>query len=110
GYFPETIEYINIKTLKNYGKTKILWVGRLLGWKHPELAVALAERLMNDGYEFELNIIGDGDQKERLEGEIKKKKLSSVVNMLGSKNSAEVRTYMEKAHVFISTSGFYEGW
>lgn len=110
GYFPETIEYVNIQMLKDYGKTQILWVGRLLGWKHPELAVALAERLMKDGYEFELNIIGDGDQKERLEGEIKRKKLSSVVNMLGSKSSAEVRNYMEKAHVFISTSGFYEGW
>lgn len=110
GYFPETIEYVNIQMLKDYGKTQILWVGRLLGWKHPELAVALAERLMKDGYEFELNIIGDGDQKERLEGEIKRKKLSSVVNLIGSKSSAEVRNYMEKAHVFISTSGFYEGW
>lgn len=110
GYFPEAIEYKDVQPLKSVEKTHLLWVGRLLGWKHPEMAINLAELLKNDGFDFELDIIGDGNLKNSIEEEINMKQLDVCVNLLGSKTPEEVREYMEKSHIFISTSDFYEGW
>lgn len=110
GYFPETKHYQTAELFAQKNKQKILWVGRLLGWKHPEMAINLAELLKNDGFDFELDIIGDGNLKNSIEEEINMKQLDVCVNLLGSKTPEEVREYMEKSHIFISTSDFYEGW
>lgn len=110
GYFPEAIEYKDVQALKSVEKIHLLWVGRLLGWKHPEMAINLAELLKKDGFDFELDIIGDGNLKNSIEEEINMKQLDVCVNLLGSKTPEEVREYMEKSHIFISTSDFYEGW
>ena len=112
GYFPDTKEY-DIEALlnqKNSTTHKILWVGRMLGWKHPDDAVGLAERLKKAGIDFELNLVGDGILRKKLEDTVSDKGLSNCVHILGSKTPEEVRQYMEQASIFLFTSDRNEGW
>ena len=113
GYFPETKIYdIDELIAKKQEKScpMILWAGRLIGLKHPEAAVMLAERLKIDGYQFELNIIGNGEMEEQLHGMIREKGLSDCVHMLGAMQPEQVRKYMERADIYLFTSDFHEGW
>lgn len=112
GYFPDTKKY-DIETLlnkKNNIATKVLWVGRMLSWKHPDDAIRLAEKLKKKSINFELNLIGDGELKNNLETMIKSKNLSGCVHLLGSKTTEEVRNYMEESSIFLFTSDRKEGW
>lgn len=112
GYFPATNKY-DVEALKNKksgGKIKLMWVGRMLGWKHPEDAVKLAKKLKKSGIDFELNLVGDGALREGLEAMVNDKGLSDCVNLLGSKTTEEVRRYMEEASIFLFTSDRNEGW
>ena len=70
----------------------------------------MAERLKKDGVQFEINIIGTGYLKSRLEKLIEGKKLGDAVRLLGSMPPEEVRDYMEKADICLSTSDRCEGW
>ncbi len=112
GYFPTTNKY-DVETLinnKSSIKKKLLWVGRMLDWKHPDDAINLAEKLAKSGIGFELNLVGDGILKGRLESRVKNKGLSNCVHFLGSKTPEEVRKYMEESSIFLFTSDRNEGW
>ena len=111
GYFPEVRKYNDIETLIDKKESmSLLWVGRMIDWKHPEAAVEIARRLKKDGYDFTLNMIGTGI----LENEIKKLiglyGLQKHVHMLGSMSPDSVRSYMEQSEIFLFTSDFNEGW
>lgn len=115
GYFPEA-KYYDVNELmgKKSGLkhpcASILWVGRLIGWKHPDASIHLAESLKRQGYEFKLNIIGNGDLEQELQMMISDKGLSDCVEMLGAMPPEKVREHMEKADIFLFTSDFNEGW
>ena len=110
GYFPETKKYDIKKLISEKNKTEILWCGRLLSWKHPEDAVAAAEKLKNDGISFVLKFVGSGEKENELRNAVKEKGLEENVVFLGNMHPGEVRTEMEKASVFLVTSDFREGW
>ena len=40
-----------------------MWCARFIDWKHPELVVKLAKKLKADGYNFRLDMYGDGKMK-----------------------------------------------
>ena len=83
--------------VKNFGKhIKIIWCARFIEWKHPEMAVLLAERLHNKGYDFELNMIGSGKLYGKIERMINDKGLSSCVHLLGNYPNEEVLRMMEE--------------
>lgn len=112
GYFPEVKEY-NIEELmkeKQSNKIKILWCGRLLKWKHPELVLKIARKLIKENYDFEIDIIGIGEEYNKIKRYIEKNKLSKYVNLKGSMTPNEVRKNMEKANIFLFTSDYNEGW
>lgn len=113
GYFPE-IEEKNLEELmrkKKLNKSlKICWVGRMLNWKHPEQAIEVARGLRSKGYEFELDLIGEGPMIDQIKQMIKKYNLEENVNLLGSISPEEVRHQMEQANLFLFTSDFNEGW
>ena len=111
GYFPEVKEYEDVDALiENKENASIMWAGRMIDWKHPEYAIQVAKRLKKDGYEFTLNMVGDGNKIDELKETIEKEKLTDCVNLLGSMSPDEVRGYMEKSQVYIFTSNFKEGW
>ena len=113
GYFPE-VKTRNVDALMRLkglkGKPSILWVGRLIEWKHPDASIRLAEKLKQEGYDFELNIIGNGAMEQQLRQMIHDKQLDDCVSMLGAMSPEKVRDYMEAADIFLFTSDFNEGW
>jgi glycosyltransferase involved in cell wall biosynthesis len=118
GYFPETKEYdidglIEQKrelTKQNDGKISILWAGRFIDWKHPEMAILLAERLKKNGCHFQLTMIGGGEMDSELRDMVSEKQLEDCVTFAGYKTPKEVRKYMEDSEIFIFTSDQQEGW
>lgn len=119
GYFTEAKEYdtaalmsrkLSVTSGWKHPKVSILWVGRLIGWKHPDVSIWLAAFLKEKGYSFRMNIIGNGEMEQQLHALIEQKGVSDCVEMLGAMPPEEVRSYMEKADIFLFTSDFNEGW
>ena len=116
GYFPEIKQYPNYEYLrgkKNGLKrpgVSILWAGRLIGLKHPEVAIKVAKHLMDKGIEFSLNILGDGPLRANLQNMINTLGLSDFVRMFGAQSHNVVLEEMEKADIFLFTSDRNEGW
>ena len=111
GYFPEVKRYADIeKLLADKQKASILWVGRLLDWKHPDDAVAMAAALKAEGYPFDLKLIGTGPLEQPLREMIAAKGLSDCVHLLGSMTPERVRWHMEESSIFLFTSDRKEGW
>ncbi|MBR6896664.1 MAG: glycosyltransferase family 4 protein [Lachnospiraceae bacterium] len=110
GYFPETKTYSPETLLSQKERNSILWVGRMIDWKHPELAIHLAVQLKKRGYRFKLRMIGIGEMKEDLSIMIKENDLQDSVFLLGAMKPSQVREYMEKTEIFLFTSDRNEGW
>lgn len=111
GYFTEVKRYDDVdKLVASKDENSILWVARMISWKHPEIAVEVANRLKNDGYDFKLNMIGNGELEANVKAEIEKKGLSDCVEMLGAMDPSMVRQHMERSEIFMFTSDRNEGW
>jgi len=113
GYFPEFKTYdMDALLQKKAGNTmvRLLWVGRFLGWKHPDDAIETARKLNQAGYDFVMDIIGTGEMENELKDLIVKYALADRVNLLGSMKPEQVREYMEAADIYLFTSDFNEGW
>lgn len=115
GYFTElkkydTDELMARKRVEAPQRISILWVGRLIGLKHPDSTIKVAERLKKEGLAFTLNIIGGGILEEKLKKQVEQKGLQEDIHFLGTMTPAEVREHMEKADIFMFTSDRQEGW
>lgn len=111
GYFPVVDNNKDINELiRNKDEASILWAGRLIKFKHPEIVVDIAKKLKSDNIKFKINIIGSGELEGELKNSIIENKLENNVNLLGSMKPYEVRRYMERAQIFLFTSDYSEGW
>ncbi len=110
GYFPETKRYEIKKLMAEKDEKKILWCGRLIDWKHPELAVETAARLRNAGVDFSMDIIGSGAMESELRKQIEDHGLADRVKLLGSMPPQKTREHMEQAGILLFTSDRQEGW
>ena len=110
GYFPETKQYDINDLLSSKDPKKLLWCGRMLGWKHPEYAKETARRLKADGVDFSMELIGIGEQTEAVKKMIALHQLQDRVELSGAMKPSEVRSHMEKAGIFLFTSDRQEGW
>jgi len=113
GYFPKT-SLINEKDIESVIDSKkessILWVGRLVDCKRPELIVMAAKQLMHDGIPFSLKIIGEGPKRGYLEAMINEYGLNGYVSLIGSMTPEEVQIEMQNSQIFCFTSNYEEGW
>ena len=102
----------SIKKLSKLSKEagSILWAGRFLALKHPELAVMLAENLREQGKSFSLKIIGSGEKQGMISGMIAAKNLQDCVELTGALPFEQMRAEMERAQIFLFTSDRCEGW
>lgn len=111
GYFPPAAFPAGIqRLLKAKDSARILWVGRLIDLKHPELAVEAAARLRDMHCDVRLDIVGDGDKAGEIARMIEENGLTDRVRMLGAMPPEKVREHMEKAGIFLFTSDANEGW
>lgn len=112
GYFTN-VEKLDIETIiknKKDKKISLLWCGRFLNWKHPELAIFLAKKLKENGYSFILNMIGSGDKYDSIKQMIIDFNLENEVKLLGNYPNDEVLKIMRNNHIFLFTSDRNEGW
>lgn len=107
GYFPALVSYPEPdRLMAGKAPASILWAGRFLDWKHPDDALWLAQKLEEAGYDFTMDIIGTGPMEEQL----KKMASGERIRFHGAMKPEEVRRHMERASVYLFTSGRQEGW
>lgn len=118
GYFPETCSYDLDELLARKGwETErgekvpyLLWAGRMIDWKHPELALETARNLKERDIPFHLDMLGDGEMRQEMEELCRSFGLEEQVRFVGFQPPEQVRHYMEKADIFLFTSDRQEGW
>lgn len=91
-------------------RTTIMWCARFLRLKHPELPVILAERLKKRGYDFVIDMFGDGEKKDYVRSLIEKLNVGDVVKLYGNKPNSEILNEMRAHDLFLFTSDRHEGW
>lgn len=111
GYFPAVPRYSDLEDLlARKDRTAILWAGRFLPLKHPEVCVEAARRLKAEGLPFTLELIGSGELEPELRRRVAQAGLEDRVRFLGTMPPEAVRTHMERAGIYLFTSGPQEGW
>lgn len=117
GYFtevkpivPEAMWEKKTKSRPDDKTISILWVGRMIAWKHPEAAIKALYKIKEEGYTFVFNVIGDGEVASMLQELVNGLQMNDCVHFLGSKSTEEVRRYMEESEIYLFTSDRQEGW
>ncbi|MBD5551892.1 MAG: glycosyltransferase family 4 protein [Lachnospiraceae bacterium] len=112
GYFPETKHYDKEKLVTKHreGNVSLLWAGRFIDWKHPELPILLAEYLKEKGHAFHLSMVGGGEVEEEIRQMIAERKLEKEITLCGYLKPSQVREKMEDAEIYLLTSDYKEGW
>jgi len=111
GYFPDTSPLTLEQLLAKKGEQiQLIWVGRMIGWKHPEQAVEAARVLQGEKLSFRLKMIGEGPLRGKIEQKIKQYGLENVVVLTGGLPTETVRDEMERSHIHLFTSDYNEGW
>lgn len=112
GYFTEFIPYQEyfLFNNKNNEPIKLLWVGRFIKWKRPELAYQLAKFLKEKSVDFHLDFIGIGPELQSIIDKVRQEGLSECISFHYAMPSEKVRAFMLKANIFLFTSTRKEGW
>lgn len=77
----------------------VLGVGRLVEKKGFHVLVEAVKVLLDKGVDLRCTLVGDGDQKERLEQLIAARGVGARLRMLGPRDQAEVRELMARATI-----------
>ncbi len=116
GYFPPLRTYgrTQLEEMKRAatkpGTVNILWAGRFLPLKHPEMALQLAKDLRDGGEKFMLHMAGGGELEQQLQRYAQENNLADYVFFHGFQSPEEVRSLMEQCSIFLFTSDHNEGW
>lgn len=107
GYFPR-FEDMDSSVKKQ--RNQIIWVGRLIDWKHAEEAVRAVSLIVKTHPDVILKIYGDGDEKNGLIALTEELGLRDNVRIMGAIPAESVKEEMKKTGIFLSTSDYQEGW
>ena len=114
GYFPEYRGYSELEaSLQNASSsegTTLMWCGRFLRWKHPELPIKLAALLKKNGYVFYVDMYGAGIELEKTKELAEELQVSDVVNFKGNLPNEDIQKAMKEHDIFLFTSDKNEGW
>lgn len=108
GYFPAMNAMPD--NSRSNSRMELLWVGRLIDWKRPAMALEAASDLLKNGIPFRLRIVGDGRLLSYLRSETAKRGLCDYVSFCGEKPHEEVYRLMQQSDVLLMTSNRKEGW
>jgi len=115
GYFPPlkryTPDFLREKQLRlSDHRVELLWAGRFIDWKHPEQAVRAAAHLKERGVAFHLTMAGGGDMEGQLKKLAEELHVDEEITFTGFRKPEIIRSYMERAQIFLFTSDHKEGW
>ncbi|MEM0541959.1 glycosyltransferase [Flavobacterium sp. j3] len=106
-YYNSDKTEIKIRSLKS--KISFLFVGTLSNGKQPLYAIQLVERIYHKGFDVQLNLYGEGQERLQLEKYISDKKLESFVFLQGNQNQKTVKEAYLNNH-FVILPSMSEGW
>lgn len=114
-YFTEIPQLDIDKIIANRDKEKvhIVWCARFIDWKHPELPVLLANKLVESGRtNFELQMIGADTMPlwNKTKEDVERLGLQKHVILTGGLKNTEVLERMRQSQIFLFTSDRGEGW
>ncbi|MCS7461017.1 glycosyltransferase [Paenibacillus doosanensis] len=89
---------------KNKDETIIVSVGRLHDQKGFDMAIESCRKLVDRGYRIKWNIIGEGEERGRLEHLIQEYDLCDYVRLLGLRSNPY--PYIKQADIYAQTSKF----
>lgn len=112
GYFTNVMGLKNkrLKVKQLDDSVSLMWCARFIDWKHPELAVKLAKKLKSDGYNFKLNMYGDGQMKSIIQKCIDNFGLTDYVYLKGNLPNEQIQEAMSNHDIFLFLSDEKEGW
>lgn len=99
-----------ILVAKRQTRCKIMWCSRFIDWKHPEMCIELAKRLLSERANFEINMYGNGPLMENCRQLIMKENLSDYVFIMGNRCNDDILAAMQQHNIFLFTSDQNEGW
>ena len=121
GYFPKHLTY-HLEDLfarkeeaafHEYGDRTlptILWEGRMLKLKGPDLVIRAAHELRKRGHDFRLKFIGEGEYRAKTEALCDTFHLRDIVSFQNFLSPKEAREKMADAKIYVMSSNFLEGW
>jgi len=89
---------------------RLLWVGRFIEEKRPQVALDILQYLVENGVCATLTYIGYGEMASKLQQTAELYNLSKQVSFMGSMPEWIVRNEMKNHDYFLFTSSFWEGW
>lgn len=107
------IEIDEVIKKRRKDKIKIVWCARFIDWKHPEMVLSLAEKMITSGRNnFEIQMIGADTTPlwKQIKTEVEAKDLKNHILLTGGLSNIEVQERMRHSHIFIFTSDRGEGW
>lgn len=87
--------------------TQLVAIGRLTPQKAFDKLINCCAILKNDGYSFELKILGEGEERDKLENLIKEKQVEDAIELVGFMDNPY--SYMRAADCIVCSSN-YEGF
>lgn len=120
GYFPEFVPYDVEKIRKKQKNTtskpiELMWAGRMIDWKHPEMVIRLAATLKlqyedSNIPDFHISMVGGGELEQNVKQLAEELKVADRITFTGFLEPKQVRAYMERAQIYLFTSDQMEGW
>ncbi len=113
GYFPEgeKLSYEKLRRLKDRNRIpRILWAGRFIKLKRPDLFLKAAKKCRDEGFDFQIIFVGDGKEEKKIKRLVKSFHLCDRTLFKGFLSPEETREEMERADIFVMTSNHLEGW
>lgn len=92
----------NINEIRLNDKFRIITVGRLVYQKGYDRLLRVHKKLMDDGFDYELLILGEGEERRKLEAYIAENNLEDSVILLGFQNNPY--KFMKHADLFVCSS------
>jgi len=89
---------------KQYKKNQpfeIVFCGRLINWKGPDLAIQIVKELLNKGNKVKLHLIGDGEMKHTLEKQVVSLQMEQNVVFYGASSQEKIKEVFEKSDLFL---------
>lgn len=107
GYFPK-VDTVEFEPKKD--NNSIVWAGRMIDWKHPEIILELADYLYKKQMDFVINVVGDGPLLTEFKKQLDTKPYKNKIKIYGALNYQDVRKIMLSSQIHIFTSDSSEGW
>lgn len=99
--------YCEVNNLHCNNKVKLITIGRLSYQKGYDLAINICKKLKEDNIDFCWFILGEGEEREKLERRIKELQLADYFILLGAKSNPY--PYLKMCDIYIQTSR-HEGY